>query len=135
MKYLKYILISMPLFAIFDFVWLGFVMSGFYKTQLGSLARRSGDALAPNIPPAILVYVLMALGVAFFVLPYCAGKSLGMTFAVGALFGLVLYGVYDLTNYSILVGWTIPLTIADMVWGMVICGSVSALTSLITSKI
>jgi uncharacterized membrane protein len=33
------------------------------------------------------------------------------------LFGLVVYGVYDFTNYSTLRQWPFVLTLADTAWG------------------
>jgi uncharacterized membrane protein len=33
------------------------------------------------------------------------------------LFGLVVYGVYDFTNYSTLRQWPLMLTLADTAWG------------------
>ena len=35
----------------------------------------------------------------------------------GALLGLVVYGVYDFTNYSTLRQWPFVLTLADTAWG------------------
>ena len=37
--------------------------------------------------------------------------------AFGALFGLVVYGVYDFTNYSTLRQWPLVLALADTAWG------------------
>ncbi|MBL9083633.1 MAG: DUF2177 family protein, partial [Planctomycetales bacterium] len=36
------------------------------------------------------------------------------------VFGLVLYGVYDLTNLATLEKWSLRVTIADMIWGTVL---------------
>ena len=41
----------------------------------------------------------------------------------GALFGLVVYGVYDFTNYSTLRQWPFVLTLADVAWGVVACAT------------
>jgi uncharacterized membrane protein len=35
----------------------------------------------------------------------------------GALLGLIVYGVYDFTNYSTLRQWPFVLTLADVAWG------------------
>ena len=48
-------------------------------------------------------------------------------FGSGALFGLILYGVYDLTNLAILEKWTRSMTVADIAWGCVLCGSTAVL--------
>jgi uncharacterized membrane protein len=41
----------------------------------------------------------------------------------GSVFGLVLYGVYDLTNRAILEKWSLRMTVADILWGMLLCGT------------
>ena len=38
----------------------------------------------------------------------------------GALFGLVVYGTYDLTNLATLRGWTVGMAVADALWGCVV---------------
>lgn len=60
-----------------------------------------------NVPrergAAILVYLLIPLGVVLFVRPAVGtSSSLWVAFVWGSVFGLVLYGVYDLTNRAIL---------------------------------
>ena len=44
----------------------------------------------------------------------------------GALFGLVVYGVYDFTNYSTLRQWPFVLTLADVAWGTVASAACAA---------
>ena len=39
--------------------------------------------------------------------------------ADGAMLGLVVYGVYDFTNYSTLRQWPLVLAFADVAWGVV----------------
>ena len=41
--------------------------------------------------------------------------------------GLVIYGVYDLTNYAVLRGWTLKVTLLDIGWGTFACGVLSLL--------
>lgn len=132
MTTLKLSTISLPIFALMDYLFLGLLMAPFYSRELGSLARRAGESLAPDLPSAGLVYILMALSVAVFILPRFAGKEIGLhTFALGALLGLVIYGIYDLTNYSLLSGWSVKLAAVDVAWGCVIYGTNSVVTGLI----
>jgi uncharacterized membrane protein len=118
MQQMKTILVTTVAFLILDFFWLGLLMSDFYKTQLGTLARRNGETLAPIWWAAGLVYVLIPIGIAMFVIPR-AGSSPSVA-AWGALFGVIVYGVYDLTNYSTLAGWSFSLVIVDILWGAII---------------
>ena len=39
--------------------------------------------------------------------------------AYGPLFGLVVYGVYDFTNYSTLRQWPLVVAFTDLAWGVV----------------
>lgn len=115
----------LPVMLSLDLLWIGVIMQKFYDSQLGDLARRSGNALAPHWPSAVLVYLLMPLGLVFFVLPKAPNDHL-YTALWGALFGFILYAVYDLTNLATLADWPLRLAIVDIVWGAVLCG-VSAL--------
>jgi uncharacterized membrane protein len=53
----------------------------------------------------------------------------------GALFGLIAYATYDLTNLATLKDWPLIVTIVDLAWGAVLAGSVSTVTFFIASKI
>ena len=46
-------------------------------------------------------------------------ESLPKAALSGAFLGLVVYGVYDLTNLAILAGWTLRVALADLAWGSV----------------
>jgi uncharacterized membrane protein len=107
--------------AVLDFLWLGLLMRGFYRVQLRPIARISGDALAPIWPVVALVYLLLAFGIQTFVLPRADGPGASALLS-GALFGIVVYGVYDLTNYATLNGWPPVLVVVDVLWGGVVCG-------------
>jgi len=102
-------------FMVLDGVWLGLLMKNFYREQLGPIVRLSDGAIAPNWPAALVVYVLLGTGLALFVVPRAETVSAAAGF--GALFGLVVYGVYDFTNYSTLRQWPFVLTLADTAWG------------------
>ena len=43
----------------------------------------------------------------------------------GFIYGAILYGVYDMTNYSLISKWPIRMSIVDILWG----GTISALVS------
>lgn len=112
--------------GILDFVWLGVLMSDFYRTRLTSIARMAGGTMAPIWPAALLVYVALAAGIAIFVVPRATTVSSAAAF--GALFGIVTYGVYDLTNYATLTSWPLAVTVIDIAWGAVLCAVTAAVT-------
>ena len=112
---LKLAAIGAVAFMVLDGIWLGLLMKKFYRDQLAPIVRLADGGIAPNWPAAFVVYALLGTGIALFVIPRAPTVSLAA--AYGALFGLVVYGVYDFTNYSTLRQWPFVLTLADVAWG------------------
>lgn len=109
--------IGMLTFIVADGLWLGLLMTNFYRDQMAPIARLSNGGFAPNWPAAVVVYVMLGVGIAGFVVP--RSSDLASAAAHGALFGLVVYGVYDFTNYSTLRQWPLLLAVVDLAWGVV----------------
>lgn len=121
MKWLKLFLISYPAFVLIDTLWLGFIMRNIYREQIGYLMSVVNDSTQVNWPAALTVWALIVLGGILFALPRTDGTLLS-GFLWGALYGLILYGVYDLTNLALIKGWPMAITIIDILWGMVVNG-------------
>lgn len=107
-----------------DMLWLGFIAKNIYADSIGILLRKSGENLSPNWPAAMLVYLAIISGILIFVLPKTNG-SLFYACIWGGLFGAIMYGIYDFTNFSILANWPLKITLIDFVWGMVLCACTS----------
>lgn len=124
MKYLKLYLITLAVFLAIDMVWLGLVARPFYQQQLGFLMAPN-----PNWFVAAFFYMLFVLGLLFFVVvPGLNANSLKATLVRAALFGLVTYATYDLTNLATLKDWPALLSIVDMLWGTFLSVSVSVIS-------
>ena len=121
MRDLKLFLLVLPVFLLVDLTWLGVVMKNFYSSEFGDLMRRRDGGMAPRWGAALLVYFLIPGGLVLFVRPLVGPDASYLRAATwGAVFGLVLYGVYDLTNLATLEKWSLRVTIADMIWGTVL---------------
>jgi len=121
---LKLYAIALPAFLAIDLVWLGVVARSFYQTRLGHLMR-------PNVnwTAALVFYLLFVVGIVVLVVwPAIERQSMSRALVLGALLGLVAYAAYDLTNLAILEGFPLGVALVDMVWGAVLCASVSAIT-------
>ena len=95
-----------------DFVWLS-AMGGFYRQEMGSLMRA-----VPNITVAGLFYAAYVVGILVFaVRPSDPSMGLAQVALLGALFGALAYGTYDLTNLATLNGFTVKVAVGDIVWG------------------
>ena len=115
LPYIKLYVISLLIFIIVDLTWIAGIMKNFYQSQLGPLSRMTNGSMSPNIPSSLLVWMLIVLGLILFVLPKIPKTGSGFEGVLwGALFGLVVYGVYDLTNFALLKDWSLCMTIVDM---------------------
>ena len=124
-------LITVPLILVIDLIWLGLIAKDFYRSQLG-------DLFAPSINwyAAIAFYLIYASAVVFFaVLPALAKGSLLYAALVGAFLGFVAYATYDLTNLAVTRDWPLLMSLADMVWGALMTGAVSAAVFVIATTL
>ncbi len=123
MRYFKLYLVSLAAFFAIDMVWLGLAARSFYQQHLGFLMAPS-----PNWFVAIIFYLLFVVGVlVFVVLPGLEKDSLKITLLRAALFGLITYATYDLTNLATLKDWPALLSMVDMLWGTFLSISVSCI--------
>jgi uncharacterized membrane protein len=129
--FLKLYAVAVVTFFVIDLVWLGVVARSFYQNQMGHLMRAE-----VNWTAAIVFYLIFVVGIVVLaVWPAIERQSLGHAIALGALLGLVTYAAYDLTNLATLEGFPFTVVLVDMVWGTVLCGSVSAVTYLASERL
>lgn len=122
--FLKLYFIALPVFFIVDMLWLGLVARGLYRNQIGFLLKSEFNWIA-----GVSFYLLFIAGLVFFVIdPALKQASWHSALLVGALFGLMTYATYDLTNLATIKDWPIFITFVDMAWGMVLAASVSTIT-------
>jgi uncharacterized membrane protein len=127
----KLYLIALPVFFAIDMVWLGLIAKNFYAKQMGHLMKPDVNWMA-----AIIFYLIFIAGLVVFVISPAMEKSSWVhALLFGALFGLVCYATYDLTNLAVAKDWSILVTIVDLVWGAVLAATVSTITCFITTKL
>jgi uncharacterized membrane protein len=127
----KLFLIALPVFFAIDMIWLVAIAKNFYKEQIGFLMKPDINWLA-----AIIFYLLFITGLIVFVItPAMVRQSWVHALLYGALFGLVTYATYDLTNLATVKDWPLLVTVVDLVWGSVLAASVSVITYLIANRI
>lgn len=109
-----------------DLLWIGFVASGLYRNQIGHLLNIVNGRMVVNVPAALATWAVIVTGVQLFVISrFSEEGSLALLMLWGALFGLIVYGVYDLTNYAVIKDWPLGVTVVDMAWGMILCSTTS----------
>lgn len=129
--FIKLYAIALPVFLAIDMLWLGLIAKRFYSAQIGALMKTN-----VNWASAIIFYLIFIVGLVVFVItPALEKNSWTHALLFGALFGLVCYATYDLTNLAVAKDWPLLVTLVDLVWGAILASSVSAITYFIANKI
>lgn len=123
-------LITTVIFFVIDMLWLGFVAKSFYREKLAFIF--TGDV---NWPAAIVFYLLYIGGILYFaVLPSMKDAQWQTALLNGAILGGMCYATYDLTNMATIRQWPLIVVVVDIVWGIVLTGSVSLLAHIAASR-
>lgn len=74
-------------------------------------------------------YILMTIGIYYFVYRHINKNDwINDTLINGFLFGLVLYGVFDMTNLAIFKNYPLYTGLIDMLWGSILMSTTTFLT-------
>ena len=99
-------------FLALDALWLGVVAQKMYQREFGPLLLEK-----PNMAAAAIFYALYIFGVVFFaVKPALEAGSWTRALLYGAIFGLIAYATYDLTNLATLKGFPLKVVVPDLAW-------------------
>jgi len=118
---LKTIVLSSVLFLAIDAIYLT-SMSNFFNKLVKNI---QGSKLKFNALGAVICYIFLILGLNYFIL------SRNKSPFEASLFGLVIYGVYESTNYAIFDKWNLEALMLDTIWG----GILFYLTTFLTYKL
>ena len=78
------------------------------------VAKIQRTAMQLRLEGAVIVYLLLALGFYYFIVK--PGRS---AWEAG-LFGLIIYGTFDFTNYAMFKNYDLMTAIMDTVWGSIL---------------
>jgi uncharacterized membrane protein len=115
---ITYAIATIAFFAI-DMVWLGLIAKNFYRSKLSHV-------LSPDVvwPAAIIFYLIYIAGIVYFAInPALKDASWQDALLKGALLGGLCYATYDLTNMATIAKWPIEIVVVDIIWGVVLTGS------------
>jgi uncharacterized membrane protein len=114
-------LVSAIVLISMDYVYLNLIKSLFDK-QIKSV---QGSPLKINFLGAAICYIFLIIGINYFIIK--PRKSISDAF----LLGLVIYGVYETTNYSLFTNWSIITVIIDTLWGGILFASTTYIVNLL----
>jgi uncharacterized membrane protein len=114
-------LISAILFVTIDFIYLK-LMKGYFEKQIQKV---QGSPIKINYLGAALCYIFLIIGLNYFIIK--PKKSVNEAF----LLGIIIYGVYETTNYAIFKEWSVLTVFADTLWGGILFASTTYIINLL----
>lgn len=117
---LKQLVLSGVIMLLLDSIYLS-TFSNFFNNVVEKV---QGMKIQLNLSGAILCYLFLIFGINYFILDQ--KKSLTDAF----ILGLVIYGVYETTSFTLLKNWSLNAVLLDTLWG----GILFTLTVYLTRK-
>lgn len=96
-----------------DFIGLTYLFNDVWNNQILLIQSKK---LKVNPYGAIFSYIFLIMGLIIFVKPLVKNNRDCVKY--GALYGLVVYGVFDMTNLAILEDYKVSTALIDISWGM-----------------
>lgn len=121
------ILLSALVMFSLDMLWIGGIAKTHYFKAYGHTLRLVDGQLRPIWWAVFIVYFALVVGVNIFGLSWDK-QSFKQAIFYSALFGLVVYAVYDFTCLSLFKDWPIGMSVVDCIWGAVLCGLTAFIT-------
>ncbi|MDP9999602.1 DUF2177 family protein [Pseudarthrobacter sulfonivorans] len=116
--------VTAVIFAVLDLVWISFVASNLYQSQIVHLI-----AASPNAAGAAAFYLIFVAGMVHYgVRPNDAGATLRQRVTGAALFGFFTYATWALTAFAVLKDFPALVAVTDILWGAGACSLVTWLT-------
>ena len=114
-------LASAIIFVSIDFIYLNLIKD-YFNNQIKSV---QGSPMNVNIFGAVLCYIFLIFGINYFIIK--PKKSVSEAF----LLGIVIYGVYETTNYALFKNWSILTVIIDTLWGGILFASTTYIVNML----
>lgn len=105
------------LLLVLDTIWIQFFL---LKPFSGMIQSVQGSPLEVQPFRLILAYIVLYLLVLFTIDKVKTPKE-------AFILGMLVYGVYDSTNYATLKNWDLKVAIKDSLWGGILFASIKAL--------
>ena len=114
-------LASAIIFVSIDFIYLNLIKN-YFSNQIKSVQV---SQMKVNLFGAVLCYIFLVVGINYFIIK--PKKSVSEAF----LLGIIIYGVYETTNYALFKNWSILTVIIDTLWGGVLFASTTYLVNML----
>lgn len=117
----KEFMVALVAFIVIDAAYLSHAVKNIYKPGMYPVGKEYMNN--SDVIMGVVTWILLALGIKYFVMPLTSSPT--NAFTNGALMGLIIYGVYNLTNKATLKAWDTKMMCTDIVWGTFLSGLVA----------
>ena len=121
------IIILFVLLMLVDIPMVRYLYQTTYSGMFAKINSGTNTSTTRLYTAGVIVYLLMAIGLYVFVISSSTDLSFMYTILKGALLGVILFGVYDLTNVATIPAFGIKEAAIDTVWGGTLFAIVTAL--------
>jgi len=133
-QFLISLLIGFIYYLIIDGTMLTLYMGKRFSSMIKKI--QNGEDMKTRIIPGIICFLVLSFGINYFVLDKINDNNILLdSLKYGLPFGLVVYGVYDLTNIATFHKYTFETMIIDIVWGGILAFIVTFLLKITNLKI
>jgi uncharacterized membrane protein len=114
-------LVSAIVLISIDFIYLN-VIKDYFNKQIQSV---QSSKVQVNFLGVAICYIFLIAGINYFIIK--PRKSVNEAF----LLGLVIYGVYETTNYALFKNWSMITVIIDTLWGGLLFASTTYIVNML----
>lgn len=111
-------LVVLVVFLSLDLPMILSINKKMYQTQLKKINRSKKISKRRMLLSAGITYLLLALGIYYFGVKQNSVVN-------GAVFGLIVYGVYNFTNLATISKYDSKVSVVDTAWGTILCALVT----------
>ena len=135
-KQIKLFFVLISIIVIMDMIWFKLYFGNKFINTINNIQNNKSPL---RIKYACISYILLTIGYIFFVGPKVdqaiLDKKINNAILSGAAFGLIIYGVYDMTNLTVFSEYKLSIGLIDMMWGTILGAFIGLVMYKIKNKI
>jgi uncharacterized membrane protein len=129
------VLVGLILAILIDIIWISMVSKKIYLAALSDIMLSPERMDPAQWAAAIAAWLVLVVGIVLLILPQTSDKKLPQAAGLGALYGLVVYGSYEFTNFAIFKYWPASIVAIDLAWGCAFCATLTIALTLLQGKL
>ena len=106
-----------------DYLFLGIAVKDIIIEDFKPYVEVKDGSVQVKLGIGLLAWAIISLGCVYFV--SMQAVSIPNVLMLGAFFGFILYGCYDLTNLTFFTKYSVRWVVMDIIWGTILCSLVS----------